>query len=296
MPTLHAFVAILFVFLLGSETWQLSVQRPAGLHCGQTSIYTGARRRGRRVVGGNVSVAGKWPWIATLIVNNSHYCAGSIVAKKWIVTTSHCFHDNQSSINPKDWLVKVGKFNQKQKEQYEHHHKIKRIIRHPNYLSLWDKYDIDVPDDYDVALLELQKPILYTRYVTPICLPTRSQPRFPAGHVCTVAGWGHTQYNGHVQDKLHEVDVKLVSHKKCNSPKSYNGSVHQRAICAGYEIGGRDACQFDSGGPLSCMSAGQWYLVGQVSWGDGCAKPHKYGVYANMIRLSTWVRKIMAGN
>ena len=110
-----------------------------------------------------------------------------------------------------------------------------------------------------------------------------------------MAGWGHTHFNaGIVQDILREVTVELVSREKCNSPVSYNGSVHGRAICAGYEAGGRDACQYDSGGPLFCKKAGKgWYVVGQVSWGIECGLPYKYGVYTNMEVLTPWVRNIM---
>ena len=49
-------------------------------------------RRGKRIVGGMPGYYGKWPWMTSLIFNNSHYCAGSILGRKWIVTTSHCFH------------------------------------------------------------------------------------------------------------------------------------------------------------------------------------------------------------
>ena len=139
-----------------------------------------------------------------------------------------------------------------------------------------------------LALLELQGEINYTSYVQPITL-LQANTKFRPGHKCNIAGWGHTHFDGKVQDILREVTVELVSRQKCNSPRSYNGSIHNRAICAGYNAGGKDACQFDSGGALFCKKRGTWYLVGQVSWGENCGLPYKYGVYSNMEVLTPWV-------
>lgn len=125
----------------------------------------------------------------------------------------------------------------------------------------------------------------------PIKLPDNGI-KFQSGERCSIAGWGHTSYDGVLEDNLQEVTVELVSLNRCNSQKSYNGTVHDRALCAGYDEGGRDACQYDSGGPLSCKKPGTntWYLIGLVSWGDECALPYKYGVYSNVTVLTPWIR------
>ena len=58
-------------------------------------------------------------------------------------------------------------------------------------------------------------------------------------------------------------------------------------ICAGKEdlSGGKDACQYDSGGPLIIQRNGKNYLAGIVSWGIGCGRPNLPGVYSRVVTL-----------
>ena len=104
-----------------------------------------------------------------------------------------------------------------------------------------------------------------------------------------MSGWGHLEWNGSQPNALNYARVPLVSYKECNIDKAYNGTIHSTALCAGYPQGLTDACEYDSGGPLSCMKCGRYYLTGIVSWGHQCARPYKYGVYARMQMLTPWL-------
>lgn len=130
---------------------------------------------------------------------------------------------------------------------------------------------------------------MFTNYVQPLCLP-RPDDVFAPNEECYVAGWGHTQWSGTQPDILREVKVRIVSREVCNLKKSYKGTIHDTALCAGFPEGGIDACEYDSGGPLMCMKCGRHYAAGLVSWGEQCALPNKYGVYANLTVLTPWVK------
>lgn len=45
-----------------------------------------------RIVGGNLSVEGQFPWQVSLHFKNEHLCGGSIISSYWVVTAAHCMY------------------------------------------------------------------------------------------------------------------------------------------------------------------------------------------------------------
>lgn len=252
-------------------------------HSDETGCECGTRPyKLNRIVGGQNAELGEWPWQVSLhFLNYGHSCGASILSKKWLLSAAHCFKTT-SPINliPSNWQSYSG-----MQDQYNHNgverRTIQRIITHPDYSQM--NYD------YDIALLELSQPLEFSNTIQPICLPSSSHV-FPSGIACWVTGWGALREGGQAAQVLQKASVKIINDTVCNM--FTEGQVTSRMMCSGVLAGGVDACQGDSGGPLACFEeSGKWFQAGIVSWGEGCARRNKPGVYSRVTKLRNWIKK-----
>uniref|UniRef100_A0A669PTA3 Peptidase S1 domain-containing protein n=1 Tax=Phasianus colchicus TaxID=9054 RepID=A0A669PTA3_PHACC len=225
-----------------------------------------------RIVGGEDAQSGKWPWQASLQIGaHGHVCGASVISKRWLVSAAHCFLDSDSIRYGKImlWRAYMGLRTVNEKSNHVVMRAIKRIIVHP-------QYDQSI-SDYDIALLELETPVFFSELVQPICLPMTS-----IIEICTtVISATFVFFLGHLARTLQEARVRIINQSICS--KLYDDLITSRMLCAGNLNGGIDACQGDSGGPLACTGKGnRWYLAGIVSWGEGCARRNRPGVYTKM--------------
>ena len=132
--------------------------------------------------------------------------------------------------------------------------------------------------------------------VSPICLPGYEEDIAPAGTDVTVAGWGATIEGGVPADMLQEVTVQVTDMNKCRQVyRSLAGvDLVSGIMCAGFDKGGKDACQGDSGGGLLVQDpvTSQWTQVGIVSAGIGCARRDIPGLYTRLDNYVNWINKV----
>ncbi|KAF4072119.1 hypothetical protein AMELA_G00270730 [Ameiurus melas] len=236
-----------------------------------------------RIVGGQDSMEGEWPWQVSLHIKNSvHVCGASIISDSWLVTAAHCVQDEPKIrlSQPSSWEAYLGLHTQKQMDKAEKRY-LKRIIAHPSY----NEYTFD----YDMALMELDRPVTFRDTIRPICLPSSSYI-FPVGKSVWITGWGATREGGSGATVLQKAEVRIINSTVCDT--LMNGQITSRMTCAGVLAGGVDACQGDSGGPMSSSNAaGRMFLAGVVSWGDGCARRNKPGIYTTVPKLRAWIKE-----
>lgn len=90
---------------------------------------------------------------------------------------------------------------------------------------------------------------------------------------------------------LQQVQVKAISHQACNGQDMYRGRIRKDVmLCAGLEEGGKDSCYGDSGGPIFTQQGGEMLQIGIVSFGSGCARPNRPGIYSRVSGAYDWIQ------
>ncbi len=110
------------------------------------------------------------------------------------------------------------------------------------------------------------------------------------GTLETIVGWGATEEGGDPPDRLQEAQVPITTDAYCAG--AYSDFDPATMVCAGFPQGGVDTCQGDSGGPMfGRTTAGALRVVGTTSFGEGCARPGKPGVYGRVAddTLRPWI-------
>lgn len=227
-----------------------------------------------RIVGGEPANPGAWPFMVALLAKgpgskfSRQFCGGSLIASKWVLTAAHCiFGENKNSME-----IGIGLHDLRDPggEVID----VQNIMQHPQY----NNFTLE----NDIALIELKTA---STQGTRITLATQNYNT--DGLTSTTIGWGTTSSGGVASPILMQVDLDVVTNQKCK--EAYVNSIKAGMVCAGFDEGGKDACQGDSGGPLFVGDGSSPVLIGATSFGNGCALPGFYGVYARVSEYIPWI-------
>ncbi|MEE9335954.1 MAG: serine protease [Granulosicoccaceae bacterium] len=245
-----------------------------------------------RIIGGNISAADQFPFMVALVRNtsgpliNRKMCGATIISEKWLLTAAHCmFNLFGFRITPESFKAVVGATNLRTQSPAEL--VVANYYIHPEYIS-----DVDSLEN-DIALVELAN-VMPQAQTAPISLYNESAEGL-VGVSSTIIGYGAKQYisadNVVQSDVLRHASVPIVSKQVCNAPISYNNTINDSHICAGFARGGVDSCNGDSGGPLIAVLDGVTTQLGVVSSGNGCALPQFYGLYTDVGLYVDWIQQ-----
>ncbi|XP_029425672.1 serine protease 27 isoform X2 [Nannospalax galili] len=243
-----------------------------------------------RMVGGDDALEGEWPWQVSIQHDGVHFCGGSLIAPKWVLTAAHCF-SNTSDLTI--YRVLLGALQLLQPGPHAVYIPVKRVESNPLYKGM--------ASSADVALVELQAPVTFTSHILPVCLPDPSLI-FKPGMNCWVTGWGSPSEQDRLPNPriLQKLAVPIIDTPKCNllySKDAESGfqlkTIKDDMLCAGFVEGKKDACKGDSGGPLVCLVNQSWVQAGVISWGEGCARRNRPGVYIRVTSHHYWIHQII---
>ncbi|CAH0600780.1 unnamed protein product [Chrysodeixis includens] len=226
-----------------------------------------------RIVGGVDAPEGRIPYQASLRSwYNSHFCGGSVINNRWILTAAHCTA-GQSKYGMSVVLGTINRLSGGVK------YSVDRIIIHKKYDSSSIKNDI--------SLIKVDKEIQFNDLVQPIQLPDADTGE---GVELLLSGWGRISYPGSLPVHLQMINLTSVSFEECKTIYNNINPVFNTQICSLTKYG-EGACHGDSGGPLVSGKN----IVGIVSWGMPCAKGYP-DVYTRVYSFKDWILKTIEEN
>nr|XP_021523670.1 vitamin K-dependent protein C isoform X5 [Aotus nancymaae] len=235
-----------------------------------------------RLIDGKLTRRGDSPWQVVLLDSQKKLACGAVlIHPSWVLTAAHCLED------PRKLLVRLGEYDLRRWERWELDLDIEEVLVHPNYSKS--------TTDNDIALVRLAQPATLSQTIVPVCLPDSGlaeRELTQAGQETIVTGWGYQSSREKDPKRnrtfiLNFIKIPVVPRNECS--KVMSNMVSENMLCAGVLGDRRDACDGDSGGPMVASFRGTWFLVGLVSWGEGCGLLHNYGVYTKVSRYLDWI-------
>uniref|UniRef100_G1S0R4 Vitamin K-dependent protein C n=1 Tax=Nomascus leucogenys TaxID=61853 RepID=G1S0R4_NOMLE len=221
-----------------------------------------------RLIDGKMTRRGDSPWQVVLLDSKKKLACGAVlIHPSWVLTAAHCMDESRKL------LVRLGEYDLRRWEKWELDLDIEEVFVHPNYSKS--------TTDNDIALLRLAQPATLSQTIVPICLPDSGlaeRELNQAGQETLVTGWGY-----------HSSREKEAKRNRTFCSEVMSNMVSENMLCAGILGDRQDACEGDSGGPMVASFHGTWFLVGLVSWGEGCGLLHNYGVYTKVSRYLDWI-------
>ncbi|XP_058056674.1 vitellin-degrading protease-like [Anopheles bellator] len=225
------------------------------------------------IVGGFRALIDDFPYQAGVYYAGTLKCGGTLIGPQWILTAGHCVPPDKTPLFTK---VIVGTAQPERAQPLD----VIQVHRPPAEGKA---------KGIDVALLKLPKPLFFTANVQCIDMMTSSgRTVLEAGKPGTISGYGyHREAELFDNDRaLRAATVTLMSDEECR--RDY-ANASDLTFCAGFPGGQVDSCQGDSGGPIVV----EHVLAGVTSWGLGCARPNKPGIYIKVTAFRDWLDEVV---
>ncbi|XP_069963920.1 venom serine protease isoform X1 [Bactrocera oleae] len=238
-----------------------------------------------KIANGQQAGSNEFPFMVALenLASNALiFCGGTIISHFHIITAAHCarMQPDASKIIAHVGFTLRSAVNT---SRYSAAYGIESIIIHEGYR--------DDPPVNDISVLVTKVLIEWERGVGPICLPPAGSSTFSYQNV-DVVGWGTESFAGPTTNALMKANLMVIQNSVCQ--EQYDVPIYSSQICTtDYSGQGRDACQFDSGGPVVLRNS-RMFLVGCISFGQACGQPYGTGVNTRITYFLNWIRQVTA--
>ena len=156
--------------------------------------------------------AASYPWMVFLYNygdTDTSFCGGILISDLEILTAAHCV--NGRTID--DVIVIVGSDNAEAEVRKFNWRFLFKIELYPLYYKNMKKA---FKHSSDVAILTLEKRLVLSSEVNPICLPSLDESdETYEGKTAIVAGWGKTETGETSERQLMHVEVPIISNDQC---------------------------------------------------------------------------------
>ncbi|XP_075437007.1 complement C2-like isoform X1 [Ascaphus truei] len=235
------------------------------------------------------------PWTVQIDFQTKSPCKGSLISKSWVLSAAHCFKGDWPA---SDYSVKIGGVT----------YKVKEIKIHDCY-DLGRKSSIGITEDYDydVALVQLETPVTFSKSARPICIPCtelankamkrseastcKDHSNYPSTHPCIIPSIylstckDHKEWllqtsevsAGYISNSFDELQVKIKNKQARDACVSRVRTWEKfKTIDPSFVVSPRHlcvegdmSCKGESGGPLfvNFRNRRRFLQVGVISWG-----------------------------
>ncbi|XP_017066669.1 serine protease grass-like [Drosophila eugracilis] len=264
------------------------------MECGVVSPLMKVRKFPVRIFGGLKSSLFSQPWMALLYIPidlEMCRCGGALISERFVLTAAHCFKMCPLS---GELRVRLGELDINTSPDCATYHN-QRVCAPPaeefgiESWSIHEEFDPVYPW-FDIALLRLNRKVVFKDHIKPICLPlTDELLAFTSviGQSYMAIGWGRTE-NRRVANSTMEV---FVNTETCT------GGRDSSFLCAsGDHV---DTCVGDSGGPLTWKSSyfgtDRRVQFGVVSTGSRYCGTGRKAYYMDVPTYVPWIIGKLSG-